>query len=191
MIVVERLRLLNKLMKRNEIQGWRVGDAEQLLAADEAALLPAFALCWNRAGRQRGRQAHFARLYSYGGCTMSKKLLLAEDEPVLRMLVVDTLEDEGYAIDEACDGEEAYHFIMSRHYDLVILDYMMPKMTGIEIIEKVRQFTEKERVKILMLSAKSQQAEQDKVMAAGADGFMSKPFSPLELVDKVEEMLRG
>ncbi|WP_270170958.1 response regulator transcription factor [Paenibacillus sp. SYP-B4298] len=121
---------------------------------------------------------------------MSKKLLLAEDEPVLRMLVVDTLEDEGYAIDEACDGDEAYHYITNGHYDLVILDYMMPKMTGIEVIEKVRKLPASEQVKILMLSAKSQQAEQDKVMAAGADGFMSKPFSPLELVDKVEEMLR-
>ncbi|WP_028563348.1 response regulator transcription factor [Paenibacillus pinihumi] len=120
-----------------------------------------------------------------------KKLLLAEDEPILRMLVVDTLEDEGYSIDEASDGEEAYQYITSGEYDLVILDYMMPKMTGIEIIEKVRQLPGKEQVKILMLSAKSQQAEQEKVLAAGADGFMSKPFSPLDLIDKVEEMLRG
>ncbi|MFS0722281.1 response regulator transcription factor [Paenibacillus sp. 1P07SE] len=120
-----------------------------------------------------------------------KSILLAEDEPVLRMLVVDSLEDEGYAIEEACDGEEAIELIKANHYDLIILDYMMPKMTGVEVIEQARQLPERAGAKILMLSAKNQQSEQDKVMAAGADGFMSKPFSPLDLIDKVEEMLRG
>ncbi|WP_020616250.1 response regulator transcription factor [Paenibacillus daejeonensis] len=120
-----------------------------------------------------------------------KSILLAEDEPVLRMLVVDSLEDEGYDIDEACDGEEAIDKIKTKDYDLIILDYMMPKMTGIEVIEQARLLPDKSAAKILMLSAKNQQAEQDKVMAAGADGFMSKPFSPLDLIDKVEEMLRG
>ena len=66
------------------------------------------------------------------------RILLAEDEDVLRMLVLDTLEDEGYTIDEATDGDEAYQKIMNTEYDLVLLDYMMPGMTGIEVIEKVR-----------------------------------------------------
>ncbi|WP_139998928.1 response regulator transcription factor [Paenibacillus paridis] len=120
-----------------------------------------------------------------------KTLLIAEDEPILRMLIMDTLEDEGYALEEAADGEEALEKIKEIDFDLVILDYMMPKMTGIEVIEKARQLESRQQSKILMLSAKSQQAEQDKVIQAGADGFMSKPFSPLELIDKVEEMLRG
>ena len=120
---------------------------------------------------------------------MTKKLLLAEDEEVLRMLVVDTLEDEGYDIDEACDGEEAYELIEQNDYDLVIIDYMMPQMTGLEVIEKVRQHPEKKDVKILMLSAKSQKVDQDRVLLAGADHFVSKPFSPLYLVEKVEEIL--
>jgi CheY-like chemotaxis protein len=120
-----------------------------------------------------------------------KTLLIAEDEPILRMLIMDTLEDEGYALEEAADGEEALEKIKEIDFDLVILDYMMPKMTGIEVIEKARQLERRQQSKILMLSAKSQQAEQDKVIQAGADGFMSKPFSPLELIDKVEEMLRG
>ena len=67
------------------------------------------------------------------------KILLAEDEEILRMLVVDTLEDEGYTIDEACDGEEAYHLIQKNSYDLIILDYMMPVYTGLELIEMIRK----------------------------------------------------
>lgn len=120
-----------------------------------------------------------------------KTLLIAEDEPVLRMLIMDTLEDEGYSLVEAADGEEALEKIKETDFDLIILDYMMPKMTGIEVIEKTRLLESRQHSKILMLSAKSQQAEQEKVLFAGANGFMSKPFSPLELIDKVEEMLCG
>jgi len=118
-------------------------------------------------------------------------ILLAEDEPILRMLVMDSLEDEGYDIEVACDGQEAFDKILARDFDLVILDYMMPRMTGIEVIERMRELPERMSTKILMLSAKSQQSEQDKVFQAGADEFMSKPFSPLELVAKVEEMLNA
>jgi len=130
---------------------------------------------------------------SYEGwsVTTMATILLAEDEPVLRMLVMDSLEDEGYEIDVAVDGEEAFDKITERAYDLIILDYMMPKMTGIEVIEKTRALPERRNAKILMLSAKSQQAEQDKVLKAGADQFMSKPFSPLELIAKVGDMLHG
>ncbi|WP_246944011.1 response regulator transcription factor [Bacillus pinisoli] len=120
---------------------------------------------------------------------MSKKILLAEDEEVLRMLVVDTLEDEGYQVEEASDGEEALQCISKNDYDLIILDYMMPVFTGLEVIEKVRSMPERKGVKIMMLSAKSQQSDQEKVKEAGANYFMSKPFSPLELVAKVEGIL--
>ncbi|MBM7659569.1 CheY-like chemotaxis protein [Bacillus mesophilus] len=120
---------------------------------------------------------------------MAKKVLLAEDEEVLRMLVVDTLEDEGYLIDEASDGEEALQLILENNYDLIILDYMMPVYTGLEIIEKVRQLPDKKHVKMMMLSAKSQKTDQETVLEAGANYFMSKPFSPLELVNKIEEIL--
>lgn len=117
------------------------------------------------------------------------RILIAEDEPVLRMLIVDSLEDEGYEIDEVADGEEAIEKIQTTEYDLLILDYMMPKLTGIDVIEQTRKLGNRQDVKILMLSAKSQQEEQDKVLSAGANQFMSKPFSPLELIEKVEEML--
>ncbi|WP_182199346.1 response regulator transcription factor [Paraliobacillus salinarum] len=118
-----------------------------------------------------------------------KKILLAEDEEVLRMLIVDTLEDEGYQIDEATDGKEALEKIDVTDYDLLILDYMMPQVTGIEVIEKVRKNPNKKDVKILMLSAKNQQSDQTTILSVGADHFMSKPFSPMALLDKVEEII--
>ncbi|WP_316572465.1 response regulator [Neobacillus sp. YIM B06451] len=120
-----------------------------------------------------------------------KRILLAEDEEILRMLVMDTLEDSGFEIDEAADGKEALDLIKQNTYDLIMLDYMMPVYTGFEIIEMIREKARSEGTKIVMLSAKSQQYEQDKVLAAGADYFISKPFSPAQLLGKVEEILNG
>ncbi|MFJ7364184.1 response regulator transcription factor [Peribacillus frigoritolerans] len=118
-----------------------------------------------------------------------KRILLAEDEEVLRMLVVDTLEDEDYVVDEAADGMEAVQLLVSNTYDLIILDYMMPGYTGLEIIEKIQSSEIKNQGKILMLSAKSQQFEQERILEAGADYFMDKPFSPLKLIEKIEVIL--
>jgi DNA-binding response OmpR family regulator len=115
------------------------------------------------------------------------KILLAEDEEVLRMLVVDTLEIEEYSIDVACDGQEAFDLIKQNEYDLILLDYMMPVYTGLELIEMIRK--ENIQTKIMMLSAKSQATDQQKVLEAGADYFMSKPFSPIQLVERIEEIL--
>lgn len=115
------------------------------------------------------------------------KILLAEDEEVLRMLIVDTLEDEEHTIDEACNGEEAYELIKKNSYDLLIVDHMMPGYTGLELIQKIRK--DNIQTKILMLSAKSQEIDQKNVLDAGANYFISKPFSPLQLVERIEGIL--
>ncbi|WP_223700481.1 response regulator transcription factor [Sutcliffiella deserti] len=118
------------------------------------------------------------------------KILLAEDEAVLRMLVVDTLEDEGHEIIEAIDGQEAFNLLSTDEvFDLIILDYMMPVFTGLEVIQKIKEQKYQPNVGILMLSAKNQTADRERVLEAGANYFMSKPFSPLELAVKVEEVL--
>lgn len=118
-----------------------------------------------------------------------KRILLAEDEAVLRMLIVDTLEDEDFIVDEAADGQEALDFLKLEKYDLVILDYMMPVYTGLELIEKIKAGETLGHSKILMLSAKSQAYEQERILLAGADYFMEKPFSPLKLLEKIEEIV--
>lgn len=123
------------------------------------------------------------------GGSMAAKILLAEDEEVLRMLVVDSLEDEGYEIDEAVDGIEAFEKIQGNLYDLVLLDYMMPGMTGLDVIEKTRKLPDKQDLKIMMLTAKSQKADQDLARKTGADYFLAKPFSPMELIQIVGEIL--
>lgn len=117
------------------------------------------------------------------------RILIAEDEEVLRMLMVDTLEDEGHELDEAADGQEAIDQIMGNDYDLILLDYMMPLYTGLEVIEKVRNSPDKSTVKIMMVSAKSQQADKDLVLKSGADYFIAKPYSPAELVQRIEDIL--
>lgn len=118
-----------------------------------------------------------------------KKILLAEDEEILRMLIADTFEEEDFTVDEAEDGQMALTMIKENEYDLIILDYMMPIYTGLEVVQKVRQMAGMADTKILMLSAKSQQYEQERVLQAGVDYFMAKPFRPLQLLSKVEEIL--
>ncbi|WP_026694979.1 response regulator transcription factor [Peribacillus kribbensis] len=117
-----------------------------------------------------------------------KRILLAEDEEVLRMLIVDALEDSDFLIDEAADGGEALRLFKINEYDLVILDYMMPVYSGLEVIEKIRKEFRNDKTKIMMLSAKSQQYEQERILEAGANYFMAKPFSPLKLIEKIEEI---
>ncbi|MBG9783079.1 response regulator [Shouchella lehensis] len=118
------------------------------------------------------------------------RILVADDELVLRMLIVDSLEDLEVDIDEAQDGQEAVDLLYQNEYDLIILDYMMPRLTGIEVIDTITNMDEMaQRPHILMLTAKSQQRDQEEIIAKGADSFIAKPFSPLVLVEKVEGIL--
>ena len=119
-----------------------------------------------------------------------KRILVAEDEEVLRMLIVDIFEDEDYMIYVATDGGEAMELLKDNQYDLAILDHMMPVYTGLEIVEYIRRTESNERTKILMLSAKSQQYEQKQILETGAEYFMAKPFSPMKLLELVEEILK-
>lgn len=115
-----------------------------------------------------------------------KKILVADDEEILRILIVDTLEDD-FEVEEAEDGKEALQKIRENEYDLIVLDYMMPHLTGLEVLEKVRK--DENTTKVLMLTAKAQDADREKATNAGADYFMSKPFSPMELLTLVENIL--
>lgn len=117
-----------------------------------------------------------------------KRILVADDEEILRMLICDSLEDLGFDIDEAEDGADALEKVSATAYDLLILDYMMPQLTGLEVIEQMSADV-RARTPILMLTAKAQEADRQQAMEKGANYFMSKPFSPVELIAFVEELL--
>ncbi|MCA0971621.1 response regulator [Halobacillus litoralis] len=117
-----------------------------------------------------------------------KRILVADDEDVLRMLITDTLEDEGYEIVEAEDGQQALSKIEKESFDLVILDYMMPEYTGIEVAAQLSDEW-KQQTPLVMLTAKTQESDIQQSKDVGIHYFMAKPFSPLELIQMVEEIL--
>lgn len=118
-----------------------------------------------------------------------QKVLVVDDEEVLRMLITDTLEDlENVVIHTAENGLEALTRLSADHYDLMILDYMMPEMTGIEVLGQL-SVDMKSALPILMLTAKAQEVDRNRAIVAGARYFMPKPFSPIELLQIVEGIL--
>jgi CheY-like chemotaxis protein len=113
------------------------------------------------------------------------KLLIADDEPAVRALVRVTLEDDDYRILEAADGVEALQKIRDEHPSLVLLDIMMPGMNGLEVCRIVKSDPTTSGTVVVMLTAQAQQRDRDRGLAAGADVYFTKPFSPLALLDLV------
>lgn len=121
-----------------------------------------------------------------------KKILIAEDEMVLRFLLTETLEDEGYDIDEAEDGKLAMDSLRYGDYDLIILDYMMPEATGIEVCRWLRSEGGINANKpVILLTAKAEEKDRDLAMRVGVSKFISKPFSPIELAEVVRDLVGG
>lgn len=118
-----------------------------------------------------------------------KKILVADDEDVLRMLIVDTLEDEAYEIEEAENGKEALRMASEKEYDLLVVDYMMPGYNGVEVLSHLKDRDRLKQMKSLMLTAKSQESDRESALKAGATEFLTKPFSPALLISVVEDLL--
>ncbi|MFP5344120.1 MAG: response regulator [Gammaproteobacteria bacterium] len=117
-----------------------------------------------------------------------KKILIADDEANIRLLVRSTLEDEDtYQIIEAVDGQEALDQIRTNGPEIAILDLMMPRVSGLDVLEELRKHPPKRRPVVVVLTAKVN--EEQRALAAGADEFLRKPFSPVQLMDAVEKAL--
>ena len=121
--------------------------------------------------------------------TSSKTILIADDEEDLRMLVEITLEDPAYRIVTAVDGEQALDQISQIRPDLVILDWMMPRLNGLEVVKRLRQDPTTVRIPVVLLTANHCQKDQAEVQALGIVAYLVKPFSPLELLSLVQEVL--
>jgi len=114
--------------------------------------------------------------------TSSKTILIADDEEDLRMLVEITLEDPAYRIVTAVDGEQALDQIRQIRPDLVILDWMMPRLNGLEVVKQLRQDPTTVRIPVVLLTANHCQKDQAEVQTFGIVAYLVKPFSPLELL---------
>ena len=123
---------------------------------------------------------------------MSKKILICDDEPHIRMLLEQTLEDledEGVELIVATNGQEGLDAILEHKPHLVFLDVMMPFLSGFEVCEKVKKEHGLSDIKIVLLTAKGQDADREKGLAAGADEYITKPFDPDDLYDFASETL--
>jgi CheY-like chemotaxis protein len=121
---------------------------------------------------------------------ISKKILLADDELALRFLISETLIDEGYEITEASDGQEAIDCLHENEYDLIILDYMMPAKTGIEVCTWLRNSESINKDKpVILLTAKALDKDKEQAIAAGVTTYYLKPFSPLQLISTIKLMI--
>lgn len=121
--------------------------------------------------------------------TSSKTILIADDEEDLRMLVEITLEDPAYRIVTAVDGEQALEQIRQIRPDLVILDWMMPRFSGLEVVKLLRQDPTTVRIPVVLLTANDCREDQEEARTLGIVAYLVKPFSPLELLHLVREAL--
>jgi DNA-binding response OmpR family regulator len=116
-------------------------------------------------------------------------VLVAEDDDDIRALVVYRLERSGYAVVQARDGEEALRLASEAGPDLAILDVMMPKLDGYEVTRRLRGDDATSRLPVILLTARSQEADVSRGFEAGADDYIRKPFSPDELRARVQAIL--
>jgi two-component system alkaline phosphatase synthesis response regulator PhoP len=118
-----------------------------------------------------------------------KKILLVDDEPNVVKSLAFVLRKEGYDVSSAANGEDAMTMIQESKPNLMFLDVMMPKKNGYEVCQEIKSNSSLRDIHIIMLTAKGQETDKEMGLNAGADEFMTKPFSPMVVVDKVKELL--
>jgi len=116
-------------------------------------------------------------------------VLIVDDEPAIRNLVRTNLEHVGLRVVEAADGVAGLEAVQTENPDLVILDVMMPLIDGFEMLKRLRQDTRTNTLPVIMLTAKARDADIFHGWLTGADSYLTKPFSPLELISLVKRVL--
>lgn len=121
---------------------------------------------------------------------MAPRIIIVEDEiPILELLKYN-LESEGYEAITATDGEEALLLLSEQSFDLALLDWMIPKVSGIEICRRLRKRTETSSLPIILLTARGEEADRVRGFTTGADDYVTKPFSVQELMARIKALLR-
>lgn len=118
---------------------------------------------------------------------MAKKVLLVDDEPLIIKGLKFALEQDGYEVDSAADGQEAVNKALGGSFDIVLLDVMLPKLSGIEVCQRLRENSD---VPIIMLTAKGEDMDKILGLEYGADDYMTKPFNILEVKARIKSILR-
>ena len=118
-----------------------------------------------------------------------RKILLADDQEELRLLLQATLEEGEYELLEAETGPEALAVAKSAKPALLVMDWMMPGMSGLDVVKALRQDPETSAMPVILLTARSQATDRRLGLEAGASVYLSKPFSPIELLAQVERLL--
>jgi CheY-like chemotaxis protein len=118
-----------------------------------------------------------------------QKVLVADDEPGMRALVRATLESDRYEVLEAVDGDEAWTLIEAERPDLVVLDVQMPGKSGLELVKGIRMDPALRATKVVLLTAFRGAADVEAGMNAGADFYLTKPYSPIELQQLIDRAL--
>lgn len=118
-----------------------------------------------------------------------KRILVVDDEIYIVHILEFTLTMEGYEVLTAADGEEAMRRLEQDRPDLVVLDIMMPKLDGYEVLRRIRADEEFRQVPVILLSAKGRPIDRETGLEIGADDYIVKPFSPRRLLEKIQDLL--
>jgi two-component system alkaline phosphatase synthesis response regulator PhoP len=118
-----------------------------------------------------------------------KRILVVDDEIYIVHILEFTLTMEGYEVLTAADGEEALRRLEQDRPDLVVLDIMMPKVDGYEVLRRIRADEEFRQLPVILLSAKGRPIDRDTGLEIGADDYIVKPFSPRRLLEKIQDLL--
>ena len=118
------------------------------------------------------------------------RILVADDEPHIRRILKTVLESGSFEVDTRPDGTAALEAATgTEHYDLILLDIMMPGATGLEVLEQIRGIERLKSTPVVILTAKGQDADRQAAMSLGANDFLIKPFSPKKLLARITEIL--
>ena len=117
---------------------------------------------------------------------MGKKILVVDDEKLIVKGIRFSLEQDGMEVDCAYDGEEAFNMVKEQKYDLILLDVMLPKYTGFEVCQMIREFSD---VPVIMLTAKGDDMDKILGLEYGADDYITKPFNILEVKARIKACL--